>query len=175
MSDYTNMLASFTPNDYSGELWSTKLVPKLGEMNYLDTLLGMRNFGTPASQMEYPTITSEATATYDLPGFWDNFKSKIDGSGVLPGYDATTGKQNSMGWGMPLLSTLSGLNSAYMGMKQYGLARDALQNAKDEFRINYDTQRQLTNTRMRDIQAAKARANPLAESVDSYMAKNGIK
>jgi hypothetical protein len=141
----------------------------------LSQYLSMKNFGTPASQMSMDIPMPDATATYDGPGFMDRMKGAIDNSGVLPGYDPNTGKQNSMGWGMPLFGVLSGLNSAYMGMKQYGLAKDALQNAKDEFGINYNTQKQILNTRMEDIQRAKRAASPNAESVDSYMARNRIK
>ena len=82
----------------------------------------------------------------------------------------------SNGWGGAALGLLQGLGSAYMGMKQYGLARDQLQFSKDAFNKNYAAQAQMTNTNLQDRQRARVAANPGAyQSVGDYMAQNGIR
>tara|TARA_R110000764_G_scaffold232623_1_gene325158 strand:+ start:664 stop:1137 length:474 start_codon:yes stop_codon:yes gene_type:complete len=63
---------------------------------------------------------------------------------------------------------------AYAGNKQLGYARDSLKESKRQFNANYETQRSLTNTQMRDRQRSLVASNPKHESVESYMKKNGI-
>lgn len=72
------------------------------------------------------------------------------------------------------LGIVQGLGSAYMGMKQYGLAKDQLAFQKSAYNKNYAAQRQSTNTDMADRQAARVAANSSYESVGSYMDKNRI-
>ena len=73
------------------------------------------------------------------------------------------------------LGILQGLGSAYMGMKQYGLAKDQLQFSKDAFNKNYAAQAKMTNASLMDRQRARVAANPGAyQSVGDYMAQNGI-
>lgn len=78
-------------------------------------------------------------------------------------------------WGGQALGLLQGLGSAYMGMKQYGLAKEQLQFSKDAFNKNYGAQRQMMNAQLEDRQRARVAANPGAyQSVGDYMTKNGI-
>ena len=73
------------------------------------------------------------------------------------------------------LGILQGLGSAYMGMKQYGLAKDQLQFSKDAFNKNYAAQAKMTNASLMDRQRARVASNPGAyQSVGDYMAQNGI-
>ena len=63
-----------------------------------------------------------------------------------------------------------------MGMKQYGLAKDALQESKSQFSKNYEAQRSTINSAQEDRQRARVAATEGgAESVDSYMERNRIK
>lgn len=79
------------------------------------------------------------------------------------------------GWGGMALSAAGGLASTFLGMKQYGLAKQTLAENKRQFQMNYDAQKQTTNTRMEDRQAARVASNPGAyQSVGDYMAKNRI-
>lgn len=96
-------------------------------------------------------------------------------SSFMPKIDAETGKMQTMGWGMPALQGLSSLGNLYLGMKNYGLAKDQLRTQKDQFNRNYENQKQLLNTRMEDIQRTEAGGSSKAESVESYMARNRIK
>lgn len=64
---------------------------------------------------------------------------------------------------------------AYTGSKQLGYAKDSLKESKRQFNANYDSQKSLTNTQMRDRQTARYSSNPNAyETPSSYMKKNGI-
>lgn len=85
-----------------------------------------------------------------------------------------TGAQQQ-GWGGLALGAAQGLGNAWMGMKQYGLAKDALKENKRQFNTNYEAQRKLTNAQLEDRQRARVAANSGAyQSVGDYMNKNGI-
>lgn len=112
-------------------------------------------------------VANNATAAIARPDFFS-----LDG--FLGGTNANGTKLN--GWGGAALGLLQGLGSAYMGMKQYGLAKEQLQFSKDSFNKNYESQKSMTNASMEDRQRARIAANPGAyQSVGVYMAKNGIK
>lgn len=81
----------------------------------------------------------------------------------------------SQGWGGMALSGAQGITNAYMGMKQYGLAKDTFNENKRQFALNYDAQKKTTNSHLEDRQAARVASNPNAyQSVGDYMKKNGI-
>jgi hypothetical protein len=80
------------------------------------------------------------------------------------------------GWGGTALGVMKGLSGAYLGMKQYGLAKDQLKEGKRQFEKNYGAQRTLTNSNLEDRQRARIASNPGAyQSVSTYMDKNGVK
>lgn len=89
--------------------------------------------------------------------------------------DSFLGKDGQAGWGGAALGALQGIGNAFMGMKQYGLAKDALQASKDQFAKNYAAQRSTVNAELEDRQRARVAATAGgAESVESYMARNRI-
>lgn len=64
----------------------------------------------------------------------------------------------------------SALLNGFMGMKQYGLAKDQLKFQKTSFNKNYQNQVGETNRRLEDRQAARVASNPGAyQSVSDYM------
>lgn len=76
----------------------------------------------------------------------------------------------------PALAGAQSLASLFMGMKQYGLAKDQLAFQKDSFNKQYDTNRTLTNSRLEDRQKARVASNASAyQSVGDYMNQNGVK
>lgn len=86
--------------------------------------------------------------------------------------DGTT----TQGWGGLALGGAQALGSMYMGMKQYGLAKDTLAANKSQFERNYAAQRTTTNTALEDRQRARVASNPNAyQSVGDYMQKNGVR
>lgn len=90
---------------------------------------------------------------------WNNFLSK-------------EGKQ---GWGNPAIATAGGLTNAFLGMKQYGLAKKTFDESKRQFELNYDAQRNLTNSQLEDRQRARVASNGNYQSVEAYMNKNRVK
>lgn len=79
------------------------------------------------------------------------------------------------GYGSAGLGILQGLGSAFMGMKQYSLAKDSLKQSKEQFNRNYDAQKTTTNASLEDRQAARVASNPSGyQSVGDYMKKNRI-
>lgn len=82
----------------------------------------------------------------------------------------------SQGWGGLALGGAQALGSLYMGMKQYGLAKDTLAANKAQFERNFEAQRQTTNTALEDRQRARVASNPGAyQSVGDYMNQNGVR
>lgn len=80
-----------------------------------------------------------------------------------------------MGTAAQGMDLLKGLTNIYLGMKQYGLMKKQLAENRRQFNLNYEAQKNLINTRMKDRQEARVAANPTAyQSVDEYMKQNGI-
>lgn len=80
------------------------------------------------------------------------------------------------GWGNLALGAFGNLGQALMGMKQYGLAKQALKHNREQFERNYAAQRQTINTALEDRQRARVASNPGAyEPVESYMARNRVR
>ena len=100
------------------------------------------------------------------------------GGGMLSSFfrskDPTTGL-SSGGWGEAGLGIAQGFGNAYMGMQQFGLAKKALAQSKDQFERNYAAQRNTTNASLEDRQRARVASNASAyQSVGDYMNKNRI-
>ena len=110
-----------------------------------------------------PEIAQAQAAPVDNSIF-SNFLSKKNADGSV-----------DMGWGGMALGAANGLMQGYMGMKQYGLAKESLAESKRQFQLNYDAQKTLTNATLEDRQRSRIAANPKYESVGDYMAKNGIR
>lgn len=85
------------------------------------------------------------------------------------------GSDGNQGWGGMALGAAGGLGNLYLGLQQYGLAKDTLQFNKDQFAANYGAQRLSYNTQLEDRQRARVAAtNGGAESVSSYMDRNRL-
>ncbi len=167
---------------------------------YIESLLGMAKFTKPS----LPVLSGLDSITQDMqaegwqppefnpmaamadaggpsfeinPTMWDKIKqggSDLVGS-FMPKINPETGKMETLGWGMPALQGISSLGNLYLGMKNYGLAKDQLRTQREQFNMNYNNQKQLLNTQMEDKARARASGNHNAESVESYMARNRIK
>ena len=96
---------------------------------------------------------------------WSSFLGKTD---------TKTGIKTD-GWGGLALGGAQGMAGAYLGMKQYGMAKQQLEESKRQFNANFAAQRKTLNTAMEDRQAARVASNSEAyESVGSYMNKNRV-
>jgi hypothetical protein len=140
-----------------------------GGMGALDTSGVLSGFSPPTglealgAQFATPTAPAFPGAASSAPGFL---------KGMVGGTQADGTKMN--GWGGLALGAASGIANTFMGMKQYGMAKDALKENKRQFNLNYGAQRDTMNTRMEDRQRARVAANSSAVGVDEYMAKNRI-
>lgn len=83
--------------------------------------------------------------------------------------------RDQQGWGGMALQGASSLANLYMGMKQYGLAKDQLAFQKDSFNKQFEVNKNLTNSRLEDRQNRRVLENPNATSAAEYMSKWGVK
>ena len=115
-------------------------------------------------QNSYGLVASVYTIAY---GAWI-MQSKVtvyDGAKVI----------KTQGCGDMAMQGLQGLGNSYMGMKQFGLAEDALKEQKRQFDINFQAQRKSINSQLSDRQLARVASNPTAyQSEAEYMKKWGV-
>lgn len=110
----------------------------------------------------------------DTGALGDVDTSKGGGSGWswFGGKDAAGDPTNSyLGAG---LNIAKGAFDAYLGYKELKVAEDTLSFQKDAFSKQFENQRSLTNTQLRDRQIARRSANKGHQAVDAYMAEHGI-
>ncbi len=119
---------------------------------------------TPIANPSVPAGLIDANSGGFMGNLFSNFFDKTDTNGI-----------KTQGWGGLALSGLQGLGNSYMGMKQYGLAEDALKEQKRQFNINYEAQRKMTNAQLSDRQRARVASNPGAYASEAeYMKQWGI-
>lgn len=135
------------------------------------------NFGLAPEQSQYGAdalMNNIQTPSTNMNNLGGTTPSNWFSKDSIFGGKSADGTQSN-GWGGMALGVAQGLGSAYMGMKQYGMAEDALKENKRQFQLNYDAQKKTLNTQLEDRQRARVASNAGAyESVDSYMKKNGI-
>lgn len=144
--------------------------------------LGTGTYGNSIAvpQQEFfsqPVVPTDWTKQAMIGASGPNFNSgatNMSGPGAKTGFfDGALGPN---GWGELALNAAGGLASTFLGMKQYGLAKQTLAENKRQFQLNYDAQKRTTNTRLEDRQRARVASNANAyQSVGDYMATNGIK
>lgn len=134
------------------------------------------NFGLAPEQSQYGfnnLIPSKSGSAGNTGGGINPNQGWFSRDAIVGGKDKDGNAIN--GWGSLALGVAKGLGGAYMGMKQYGMAKDTLKENKRQFQLNYDAQKKTINTQREDRQRARVASNADAyESVDSYMNKNRI-
>ena len=140
----------------------------------LQQLMGYSNRNTPSANSLFGFGANGITGA-GMAGLGSGSTFQPSFMQGMMGYtDNNTGMKTN-GWGSAALGLAQGLGSAYMGMKQYGLAKDQLALSKSAFEKNYAAQKATTNASMEDRQRARVAANPGAyQSVGDYMSKNAI-
>jgi hypothetical protein len=96
----------------------------------------------------------------------------------LPGgnwWDGAIGTKEAPGWGGLALNAATGLAGTYLGLKQYGLAKDMFAENKRQYAQNFGAQANLTNSRLEDRQTRRNIERPDSMAVADYMAKYGVK
>ena len=127
-----------------------------------------------------PQYGDDAAPNYASPQIPTGSPAQASGwnlNNLLPGVLGSTDADGmkTQGWGGLALGAASGIGNLFLGMQQYGLAKDAFKEGKRQFNLNYDAQRKATNTQLEDRQRARVASNPGAyQSVGAYMDKNGV-
>lgn len=124
-----------------------------------------------------PVLAGSAAAMNADPTGLAQAQVDLSAAGNAPGggwnWFSTRDQQGVLGPALQGAQTLAGL---YMGMKQYGLAKDQLNFQKDSFNKQYAANQTLTNSRLEDRQKARVASNAGAyQSVGDYMNQNGVK
>lgn len=129
--------------------------------------------GMPVSNNLMPTI---AGMNPQVPGVGGGGPPVNDFSNLWGAMGSTNEKGvRSDGWGGLAIGGAQALSGAFMGMKQYQLAQEALSENKRQFGMNYENQRKTVNTELEDRQRARVASNSGAyQSVGDYMQKNGV-
>ena len=146
-----------------------------------DQYSSMGSWGSPDVPDPLNTLKADGYSPYinggaQLAAFDTNFSDRINAAAEGANSGFFSGMLGPNGWGNLALGAASGLASTFLGMKQYGLAKQTLAENKRQFQLNYDAQKQTTNTRLEDRQRARVASNAGAyQSVGDYMAVNGIK
>ena len=130
------------------------------------------------------TATPPATTLSEALGSWGS-GAALASAGSKPaftptamqeflGYTDPSSGYRSSGWGNTALGGAAALGNLYMGMKNYGLAKDSLALQKDQYAKNYAANMKLTNAQLADRQARRVQENPNAMGVSEYMGKYGL-
>lgn len=144
-----------------------RVLPNVAPMAGLTS--GDRSFLYGAGYGGSPDVPSAGGAD----SMWGSFQQWMKDSGMLGSTDANGVKTD--GWGGLALGGATALGNLFMGMRQYGLAKDQLNFSKDAFYKNFNAQRNTTNSALADRQAARVASNPGGyESVGDYMKKYGV-
>ncbi|MGH1461216.1 MAG: hypothetical protein ACRBB6_04190 [Neptuniibacter sp.] len=154
-------------NDYS------KAFGSWGNFQAPGPLPGLGGTLTPQQISEFNIGTDPSADA----GFFDSFSNWLgsdQGRNLLGGVDPISGKATKglipTGFGIA-----SNLANSWMAMQQLDLAQDQFDFSKDAFNKQYENQKSLTNTHLRDRQAARRSFSDRAAPVDEYMAQNGLK
>lgn len=148
----------------------------------MDWLKSLTGFGAPNS----------SGGTFENYGNWNNM-AQLNTADPLGGFmvkqgilntpenmqggflSGMVGTKDAPGWGGMALGAAQGLGNAFMGMKQYGLAKKTLKENKRQFQENFNAQKKTTNASLEDRQRARVAANSGGyESVGDYMNKYRI-
>lgn len=125
-------------------------------------LPGMNLVAQPSANLLAPNVGSFSGAGA-APGWLDSFSNWGAGvndalrkSGVLGSIDAKSGMRTE-GWGGLALGTASALGNAYMGMKQYQMAKDQFNFKKGAWQQEFDMQKRTLNEAKFDRDQRRAR------------------
>ena len=133
-----------------GSLWGTQTTPSFNnqQIPLSDGISSMAIRDANNYMALNPTAGMGGAGSSSTSGnWWDSL--------VNSGTKNTDGSTNPNYAGMGL-GLVQGLGNLYMGMKQYGLAKDQLAAGKAQFERNYSAQRTTTNNAINDRNVARA-------------------
>ena len=131
------------------------------------TAVGGSNWMAPAG-------LNASNTNMGIPG-WMPDGATAGGAGGTDWLTMLMGKEGQAGLAGPLASLGSSLMSGFMGMQNYGLAKDQLAFQKEAYATNLENQKKTVNTQLEDRQRARIVSNANGyQSLDDYMNKNGV-
>lgn len=137
--------------------------PNYSQVGGFSPVTGPGPYASLDSALGSPSVAAPSAAAVTDPTLLQSIFGYSNKDGFQPG------------WGGMALGAASSLGNAWMGMKQYGLAQDALKENKRQFNINYGAQQKMLNSQLEDRQRARVAANPGAyQSVGDYMNQNRV-
>lgn len=153
------------------------------QFNYLEALQGLGSSNPMQSPimggMQSPGMMGgNGVGGYMPNGQLMNLGGNTNQGGGL--MDTLFGNQQTgqMGALAPTAQAISGLASSFMGMKQYGLAKDAFKESKRQFNLNFDAQKKDYNNQLADRQRARLNSSGYGgsryRSVSEVLEKDGI-
>ena len=158
--------------------------PNLGDTN-TDPYNDLFNFGAPVYGYNSSTPLNLKRAGSFGSVTTQNPQQPLTGFGGQPlGLGGGLGEPSQTSWfdsllgekGKTALGGIGMLANLYMGMQNFGLAKDSFRMQKENYDRNYAAQQQMTNSRMEDRQRARVASNADAyEAVDSYMDRNKVR
>lgn len=126
-------------------------------------------FGVQGLNFNQPGIDPNIHGTdFGAPG------SPVPGAPETPGFgEGSQFGQNVLGG----VQALTGVANAYLGYKNYGLAKDQLAENQKQFNLNFNNQAQLTNNQLSDQFAVRADSGTTGDygNVNEYLAAKGVK
>lgn len=141
------------------------------------------SFGAPQAGGSIPPFTVgdfgdlpvDRGALENLPAFSAAKPSLLDQFKNINWLNKSDGKGGTnQGVLSPLISGAGALVSGYLGLKQYGLAKDQFNFQKQAYQTNLANQSKLTNAKLADRQAQRVANNPNSISVADYLQKYGV-
>lgn len=146
------------------------------DLNPMSQLNPMAGMAQPSPFL--PQMSPSASYMPETGGSWGSSFAPQTNAGGGSIWDSFLTKDGNQGWGTTAMGAAGGLYNAWMGMKQYGLAKDALDTNKQQFAQNFAAQQKMTNARLADRQASRIGSsggtNANYESVGDYMKKYGV-
>lgn len=157
------MTDQFQPLNYSNDLSASSLGSYGTQMPYLAGNVA------PVGQAAVTVAKTPGTLFSSLFGDNGAFTMK----NMFGGMDSSGA--GNMGWAPAALGVGQAIMGGMQGQKSLAMAENQLKEGKRQFNLNYDAQKQTTNTQLEDRQRARVAANSGAyQSVDAYMAKNKV-
>jgi len=144
VDDETFNLGSMIGNDRSASESGTSY--GAGGSGMMTNLQGLKSYDLAGNANRMNSLSNNLSSTLKLP--------KVDTPGTGIGFNNET-----MTAGGSLLSGLGSVFKALMAYKNYGLAKDQMQQSTDAFNINTANQTALLNNQIRDTNAFKTANN----------------
>jgi len=131
--------------------------------------------GQPVPQQAYAPGSSVFDGMVGATNSVGNTSAGTYAPPVWNSWEGFMGTKETPGWGMAGLTAAQGINSFFGGRNMAKQADRSMKENKRQFQLNFDAQRNMTNSQMADRQNARLAANPNAFlATPEYMKQYGV-